>query len=156
MISKNLTAPRTQLPKIHWLNPGRLPQPLCLKYGAFLPFWAKVWGGLNLDFPPPGERPIRLRVLRREGRGHTWYLFLPGVSRSVWEPEGVEIISSPLQLVAGRQSHSIGGIQRAEGEGCYVRASLLSLLLPNSQKKASRWKCVPMTFFSCIPSPTGN
>jgi len=58
--------------------------------------------------------------------------------------------------VAGRQIHSTGGIQRAEEGGCYGRAGLLSLLLPSNQGKESRWKCVPVTFFSCIPSLTGN
>lgn len=82
-------------------------------------------------------------------------LFLHGVSRSVQEPERVDIMSSPMQLVAGRQINSVGGIQRA-GKDCYIKAVLLSLLLCSSKKNASRWKCVPVTFFPCIPSPTGN
>lgn len=95
----------------------------------------------------------------KKKEGDTLGIFsLHGVSRSIEEPERVDSViqlSSLLQLVAGRKVHSIEGIQRA-GKDCYIKAVLLSLLLLSSLKNASRWKYVPVTFFPCIPSPTGN
>lgn len=91
----------------------------------------------------------------KEKEGGTLGLFsLHGVSRGIQEPERADIISSPLQLVAGRKIHSTEGIQRA-GKDCCIKVVLLSLLLLSNQKNA-RCRYVPVTFFSCIPSPTGN
>lgn len=155
MISRSLTASKTQLAKIHWLNPGRLPDPVCLEHRASLSFWAKVlmvwtWISHLLRNIMPGYGCCK------DKEGNTLGIFsLHGVSRSTQEPERIYIISSPLRLLVGRKIHSVGVIQRA-GKDCYVKAVLLSLLLLSSQKNASRWKYVPVTFFSCIPSPTGN
>lgn len=155
MISKKTTLIKDSATQDSLTEPTKASWAPVSEIQSISSFLSKSLRDFEDRFHTSQGKSIRLLVLWREGREHPWYVFLHGVSKSVWELERVEVIASPLQLVAGRQIHSIGGTQRA-GESCYVRAGLLPLLLPRCEKKELRWKCVTVTFFSCVPGRTGN